>query len=712
MLQALNGAGLNFNHASEQPGQNDAVMLPSDYYQPQRLTHVTGLHADGTVDLAVIIYLPPHYLYQAKPEADQVDGAVQVKVGWNTWQSLQLANPDSLYWTLDLVGLQPGTSLQFRYQDSEGTWKALAPLTALESVYETSYIPDLSYQWQHGHPTLDHARVLMETTLEGLLTGYKGGKFAPKSREEMFQASIAQRILKTDIPGRLADLGIDELMVPVSASIADRSHLDPKFNYLTYNIAELDWQMGKTAEFMELMDVLFEKNILLVPDLIFAHQVRAPFLGSLDQVTRNDDGEKLWVDRNAYLFRDYGTWMLKLQDAEIRHQVIEKIVAFVNQFHFKIIRIDYVDGLILQYSNRETNYSELFIQDLKAKLLQSMPHIIVLGETFEVAGNPKVQDFIDVFYAPIGFSIVEELYKPAAKMKRPLHPELGRLVNEINYVSTSARPEAIYAQLHDETWYCQHILAGRPNVPWAYGGNPAELAKARGEGLIRMGLLQPTELLDFVRRTVRNAEALTLFTAKLRYMYLPSVDSLALGCLDEGDHWTVVWEGVTPQQIQFWKKTGLVETTILYLQEQHRADMVRLRNIFRRYTHVDPDTLKSAVELQVFHQDEEESLLGLLRLNTFFRGDSLIVFFNFGPTHFREHHYELPVPDGFEGRWEVLFDGDGMSVHPDAESKGYSPGTILDTASGAYSNRSAVLRLEIGAMSLMVLRYCHDRLDP
>ncbi len=670
-------------------------------YKPPHLTRVTQGFEDGTVSVTAVVYLPQSFISADTPEP------VQVKAGSQAWQTM-MSSEEKGYWTLELTGLIPSTPIKFRYRDCQNKWQPLSPLTALESVYQASYVPELAYDWIHQPPKFDHAKVLLESTLEGLLAGYKGGKFAPRAQSEMFQSSIAQRILKTDIPGRLAELGVDEIMVPVCSSIADRSHLDPKFNYLTYNIAELDWQIGSSADFMELMDTFYGYEMVLVPDLIFVHQVRQPFSGSLDQVTPNTNGDNLWVDRNAYLFRDYGTWMLKLDDPEIRQQLIEKIVNFVVRFHFKVIRIDYVDGLILQYSNRTVNYSEQFIQDLKAELRRAAPDVIVLGETFEVAGNPVVQDFIDVFYAPIGFSIVEELYKPASKMTRPLHPELGRLVNEINYAAGAKRLEAIYAQLHDETWYCQHILAGRPHVPWAYGGNPAELARARGQELVRMGLLGERDLLDFVRRTVRSAEALTMFTAKLRYMFLPSVDSLVLGCLDEKDHWTVIWDGITAEQIQAWKTTGLTETEILWLHEQHRADMSRLREIFRQYTHVNPDTRQPAVELSVFHRDDGESMLGVLRLNTLFRADTLIVFINFGPQSFRQDPYELPVPEALSGEWEVLFDGDWVDPKyqaPDLETKGYALGTVLETVSGQYSNREAVLQLQIGAMSLIVLRY-------
>jgi len=684
-------------------------------YSPSHLTHVTQVWPDGKVDVRVVIYLPKSYspAAEALPQPQPLETwCVQVRVKQGSWQTLNRPETEADCWSLDLERLTPGSAVAFRYCDNQGQWRSLTPLTDLETVYGAIYVPQLTHLWQHESPRFNHAKVLLETTLEGLLAGYKGGEFAPRSQEEMFQASIAQRILKTQIPPRLAEWAIDEIMVPICSSVADRSQLDPKFNYLTHNVGDVDWQIGPVQDFMQLLDRLHAHGILMVPDLIFAHQVQDPFPGSLNQVERSWDGEKLLVDRQAFLFRDYGTWMFKLEDPIVRRLLVEKITAFVVRYRLRIVRIDYVDGLILQYSQRQENFGEVFIQELKAELRQVCPQAIVLGETFEVAGNPLVQDFIDVFYAPVGFSVVEELYKPPAKMARPQYPEVEHLVAQVNYAAYSKRQEAIYAQLHDETWYDQHIIVGRPYVPWAYGGNPAELAKRQGEELTRMGLLRPEQLLDYVRRTVRNAEALTLFTAKLRYMYVPGVDSLALGCLDDRDRWKVIWDGVTQEQMAHWLPTGLSERQIFWLHEQHRADMIQLRRIFRTYTKVDEETLAPQVQPQVFHVDPETAVMGIYRQSYVDPAESLLIVFNFGPQSFLEstdHDYELPVPEGLEGQWQVLFDGDWIVPHchpPEEKPLGYAPGTNLMTAKGRYLPQSQVLSLHLGARSLVILRYC------
>jgi hypothetical protein len=709
-VRSLRSVQRIFSRSADAPSSQVAQGSPTPGYTPRYLTYVSHRHGDGTVDLAVQVYFP-RLSPQGIGDPTQVqDLRLQVRVAEAPWQDLTAPTADHPCWSSQVQGVAVGSPVAFRYQDPQEQWQPLAPLTDLETLYGTPYVPDLDYTWHHEPPRYNHAKVLLETTLEGLLAGYKGGKFAPRDLEELCQESIADRLLKTDIPGQLAQWNIDEVMVPICASVANRSRLDPKFNYLTYNFIEVDWQVGNTLAVRRLVDRLYQHQIQLIPDLIFAHQVKSPFPGSLDQIEDPSTSMAVFVDPDPFLFRDYGTWMLNLAEPNFRKLLAEKLVTFAQKYRLKVLRIDYVDGLILQYSNRHQNYAEQFIWELKAALRQHCPDVVTLGETFEVAGNPAVQDFIDVFYAPIGFTIVEELYKPPSQMERPLYPSMEVLAGHAHQVLQSQRREAYYAQLHDETWYCQHIVQGRPYVPWAYGGNPAQLAKNQGEELVRMGLLAANQLLDFVRRTVRNAEALTMFLADLRYMFVPSVDALSLGCLDDPDQWKVTWEGVPPQQMATWEATGLTKAEILAQHQQHRADLVILRGLFRRYTPVDESTYQPLVSITVNHHDSGASVLSLLRVNPSHVGDSLLVVFNFGASVFKANAtYEIPVPDPFQGSWAVLFDGDWHSqgsppVGP-ADRPGYSPETILETVSGQYSNRSAVLRLEMGARSLLVLNY-------
>ena len=671
-------------------------------YQAQFLSQVTEVFANGTVNLRLALYLPNG---EKNPDAF----AVQVKAT-QQWQPLTPPDQDHPYWWLELKEIPEGTQLEFRYRKSEEDWQPITPLTDLASRYEKIYVPALRHNWEHTPPTLSQGRILMETTLEGLLAGYKAGKYAPNNqKEDLANESLAKRILKTDLPGRLQELGIDEIMVPVGASVADRSHLNPKYNYLTYNFVDLDWQIGSPQEFKQLVDRLYGEDIQIIPDLIFAHQVRQPFPGSMDQVEGWETG---FVDHEAYLFRDYGTWMLNLAIPEIRRMLIEKIIGFIKKYRLQVIRIDYIDGLILQYCQRDHNHAEDFLRELKAQMRQTCPELITLGETFEVSQNEVVQDFIDVFYAPMGFSIIEELYKPVGKREHHLAPNIGLIADHVRDVVQSQRPEAVYAQLHDETWYCPHIMAGRPHVNWAYGGHPAQLAKNQGDELVNMGALDTHHLLDYVRRTVRNAEALTMFIAKSRYMFTPGVDALSLGALDDANQWQVQWEGASIQQLEIWQATGLSSRAIYHFHEQHRSDMIQLRNIFRRYTRLDLNTGESLVFPEMNHCNSMASVISLFRRSHYRKDDSLIIIFNLGTQTFEgEHTYELPVPEGFNGRWHVLFDGESLSkvaqphIGEFQTSSAYTPGTILNTTRGEYSNIDQVIPLKIGARSIVVLKY-------
>ncbi len=682
-------------------GKQESLDYPwSPPYRPQHLSHVTQIFADGKISIQAIVYLPEDY---RSPQTQ-----VQVQVGRTPWQSLSPSVEDPAYWSLNLDELREGQPLRFRYRyREEEAWRPLVPLNDLEGVQGTLYVPKLTYSWENPIPKRRHASVLLETTLEGLLAGYKGGRFAPRSKEEMFQQSIAQRILKTIIPERLRDWSIDELMVPILPSVADRSHLDPKFNYLTFNVADVDWQVASARDLKRLLDRLHKNQITFVPDMIFAHQVRSPYAGSLDQVGDEPDQHHVYVDKEAYLFRDYGTWMINFADPNIRRQVIEKITAFVARYRLEVIRVDYVDGIILQYSKRDPNYGEILLRELKQELRSVCPSVSVLGEAFEAADNPAAQEFIDDYYVPIGFSIVEELYKPPGKMDRPLYPDIEQMIPGLDYATHTDRRMAIYAQLHDETWTDEHILAGRPHVPWAYGGHPAELARRRGEELISMELLTEPDLLDFVRRTVRGVEALTLFSSRLRYMFVSAVDSLSLDSLDAPYQWKVTWDEVTLDQRTYWTGRGIPEEKVIWLHNLHRLQMITLRQIFREHTLIDEASHSPLTQVEICYSDPHQSILGLQRFCPTIPGHTLLVIFNFGPKSFSfERCYELPLSEELMGQWEILFDGDWdlLNGQDQQSPAAYPPGSQIETLPGIYSNQEYVLRLNLGANSLLVLR--------
>ncbi len=697
---------------TQAPVQSRSESAP---YRSTHLTHITQIYNDGRVDLAVRVYLP-----QVTEAKLPKPGDVRVKVGPWKWHDLQPPTPENPCWSLELSRIKPGTAIRFQFRDTQGQWQTLAPLTDLERVYQVFYVPDLSYTWRQDPPPFNRAKVLMETTLEGLLAGYEGGVFAPRSREEMFIDPITRQILRTDIPNHLAELGIDQLMVTTSSSVADRSYLNPRFNYLTFDVADIDWQLGHSIDFIGFLDRLYGSGLSLVPDLTsFAHQVRTPFEGSLDQVDEEGALEKRFVDEHAYELRDFGTWMFKLEDPHLRRQIIEKIVSFVQRFRIRVVRLGYLDGVLLQYSNRETNYGEILIKELRSELRRASPETLILGEAFQTKTSDVLQDSIDIFYSSYGFPILEEICRPPEFRTYPLTPEFDRLIPALQRSITGQRQEAVYAQLHDEICPDNYVCDDRPETPWAYGGNPAELVRIQGEKLIEQGLLPREDLLDYVRRSVRSTEALTLFTANLMYMFVPGVDSLMLGSLETPGNWKFYWDDVAPEQLEFWQGFGLSDRQIYLLHKQHRLDMARLRQIFRNYTYVDRDPLthqlNPTTQVHLHWVDPQRSLLTLWRLNPTRLAESLLILFNLGPQACKQSmdfQVNLPVPGGFEQDWELLFDGDWIDpllrtsedryyLDENVDVVTHSPGTILSTQ---RVDGHPVIPLEIGAFSLIVLK--------
>jgi len=671
------------------PNQLEKNVLMSVDNNYQTLTHVTGIWPDGKVDLAICVYLP----------LPQGRSSVQVKLGQGRWRSLTPRNPDApTYWELTLEQVAPGKALRFRYCNRKGHWQPFAPMTNLERVQDVHYIPRLNYQWRYDSPICNHGQIVMETTLEGLVAAYEGGVFAPRSREEMFLDPISRQMTRTMIPEQLAALGIDAVMTATNSSVADRSHLNPYYNYLSYDVADFDWQLGPAQETLKLVDTFYGAGISLVPDLTFIHQVRTPFPGSLDQIEASP-----YMDTEAFAFRDYGTWMFRLEDPEIRRQLIEKIIAFAARYRFSVIRLGYLDGLIYQYSRRETNYGELFLQELKAEMKRVVPKLKIIGEAFAVKDNPVIQECIDFLYAPYGFPVVEELYKDPKKRKRSLYPDFETLIPSIEHGVTNQRQNAIYAQLHDET--CEG--GTREN-----GANPAELARLQGEDLIAMGQLSREDLLDYTRRLVRNTEAIALFMSKLVYMFVPAVDSLMLGSLNQEGNWKVSWDSVTPEQLTFWEKTGLSERQVYLLHKQHRQDMARLRQIFRSHSPIDAESKIPLTEIEICHTDAENAVFGLLRSIPERPYETLFILFNLGPITFKNHPYSVPIPNSYSGQWEVLFDGDWIdpllrtrdrqsNINSNEELTAYDPGTLLDT----QSSSKTILPLNLGSFNLVVLKF-------
>ena len=99
-------------------------------------------------DICAVVYLP------AKFKDSGSVNCVQVRLSRGQWQNLKPSRDDQELWTLDLKRVPEGSRLLFRYRNAEGHWKSIAPLNNGESLYGTTYIPCLRYEWKHTPPHL------------------------------------------------------------------------------------------------------------------------------------------------------------------------------------------------------------------------------------------------------------------------------------------------------------------------------------------------------------------------------------------------------------------------------------------------------------------------------------------------------------------------------------------------------------------------------
>lgn len=650
----------------------------------------------GRVDILLVVYLPPSY-------GTDVEFRIN-RSGWRTFPE-----PEGGFHRIWIRDLKPHSEIMCRYRDGNAQIRPIAPLRTLENLNGRYFVTDPPPGARHQPRRKGQGRICLESTLEGLIADFHRGLYAPRELQDLLTETVAARMLRAGLPKRMAELEIDEVMAPVFPSVADRTQLDPKFNYLVYGVGEVDWQLGTPAEFQKLVDAFHANGISIVPDMIFAHFVKNPHPGGLDSIIRAEDGKRLFVDEGAYYFRDYGTWMFDFANPDVRRIVAEGIAGFVSLHNLSAIRIDYVDGIILQYSRREENHGIGLLRELAAALRKSAPKLTTIGEAFSTANEPVVKELIEVAYAPRGFSVVEQIYKPPSQLGRPFYPDIDAMAQAIRGWSYGDRREAVYCQLHDEAWRDGHIEQGRPDVPWAYGAHPAQLALNCGMQLVEAGELGRRDLLDFVRRRVRGAEALTMFLSNLRYIYLPSVDSLSLGRLDEDRRWIVSWDDPVPDDMRVWISTGLPEKEIFQLHDQHRLDMKTLRAIYRSNTPVDEEHHRPLTSIELFHVDQQSSVLGVLRRDLGNPQSAVVALFNFGPLRFiAGMSYQLPLPPDLRREWEVLFDGEGIAeenLSPGMSSHGLPVGSKLTTGRADFTEGDHFLGMPLGANSLIVLRH-------
>lgn len=635
--------------------------------------------------------VPEGKLWLLLPEAYGTEPEFRAR--HHRWHKFKPAS-DGFY-VADVTRYSVNSELHVRYRGPDGRRRFAAAQGTCENLNGRLYVARPPLAPIERPPRTGQAKVCLECPLESLLAGFGDAAYAPREIQEMLLDSISDRMLRAGIPTQIARREIDEVMAPVFPSVADRARLNPKFNYLTYAVGEVDWQIGRPEEFAALISGFHSAGLRLIPDLIFAHFVRGANPVAMDTVA-DANGKKLYVDDDPYLFRDYGTWMYDLANPGVRSFLVQKIAGFLRLYGLDTFRLDYVDGIALQYSRREVNFGDTFLRELNAALRKLPQDITVIGEAFSTRDRESVRELIDVPYMPRGFTIAEILYCPASKSANPSKVDVVRLAQEIEYGARGDEPEAVYAQLHDETWYDPHIREGRPHVPWAYGAFPAQLARHVARDRVGLGLLAGRDTLDFVRKRVRTVESMTMFAARYRYMMTPAVDSLTLGRFDKDRRWVMEWNDPTPIDMISWRKTGLTDAMIFHLHDRHRHEMRRLRAIWREWTPIDEENGKPLVELEVLMADEPTSVLIMLRRVPGRREGTHLVVWNLGAHEFfGEMTFKIPLPLDLGGHWKVLFDGDYIS--PDdmgqgGRSAGYDPGYVLGTEDNGRLELAVKLR--------------------
>ena len=462
------------------------------------------------------------------------------------WQLSATANGE--FWELRLHRIRPGMALFFTLDLDDGRAIPFVPLGESDVVNGVVRVPDYHPSWLQPAPVPEAAAtaagsgmaILLEHSLEGLLVDYEQGVYATDAIEELLNWSVADRLLQTRIPELLHDLGYTELMFPLYASVADRCNLNPKFNYLVYNLS-VDWQLGTARDLRKLVHRFRASGIELVPDLVFVHQVRNPFDGSSDDVAANATDLLPCQDPSPFLFRDYGTWHFDLEDPVVREIIIDKILETILSLDFHVLRVDYIDGLLMQYAGRPLNYGAVLLEELHQRLQRDRPGLRLIGEAFQTAAEPVVRSLIDSAYAPRGFALLDLLLVAApdvGQARREAVDGLTRLVNEANQQSSG---ESNYSQLHDECWQDDWISLGRPHTPWAYGAMPMGLALARIDALIEQGLLQPDQRTAMAAALTLLIRSLGLALSFSRWMETGGSLSLDQGRLDEPLHWQFPW---------------------------------------------------------------------------------------------------------------------------------------------------------------------------
>jgi len=623
---------------------------------PALTSQVIRLNGAGRCDYAICCYLGP----------DGERHRAWVQTGELQPRRFELRfDPQTARHQGEISDVRIGTELSFQIAAPDQEPIPWVPIEEAETVFGRVRVPDLDPAWVKpleptaAQPQQPGFQILLEATLEGLLADYQGGMHAPQAIEELLELSIAGRINRTEIPERLAEMGYTELMVPVFSSVADRTRLDPKFNYLVYNLS-LDWQLGTHREMRELVERFRLVGIELIPDLVFVHQVSNPYDGSVSDYATREGNLSAFQDPDPYLFRDYGTWMFNLADPAVRQVVIVKIVHLILSLDLKKIRVDYIDGLVLQYSKRDQNWGCTLLDELHAALLESCPGLEIIGEAFSTALAPQVQRLIASSYSPRGFQLMETLLRPGYPDLFHTGATVDSICNSLEAANQQSGRESNYAQLHDECWKDVFIEQGRPATPWAYGKMPLGLALNHGRQLLDQHFIEQRQVLPVSIRLTALVTVLGMVMSFRRWMETVGPIALDTGRLDEENHWKFLWSPTDRLNRAIWEDVGTDSSVIAQELMAFRGALEVIRSRLVQLGPVAPNPPGPPIEL--VHRDYQNGLIALLRWGDH-APDPVMVLANLAPYRLNQdgqYRLLIPKPERFQAKAICCLAGAGL----------------------------------------------------
>ena len=572
------------------------------------ISEVVKCHLDGTVDYHVRLYLGRRGVERIWRVTCRTDELLPRR-----WQLS--ASPTRGLWELCIQRIRPGTALIFRLDMDDGASLPFVPLGESDVVNGVVRVPDFHPDWlrpdlREISPEPAGMAILLEQTLEGLLADYEDGVYFTDAIEELLAWSVADRLLQTSIPERIRDLGYTEIMFPLYASVADRCNLNPKYNYLVYNLS-IDWQLGTAKDLRALVRRFRAAGIELVPDLVFVHQVANPFDGSSDDLHSRALDLRPWQDPDPFLFRDYGTWHFDLEDPLAREIIIDKILEAILICDLRVVRFDYIDGLLMQYSARRLNYGVVLLQELKKRLQRDLPNLHIVGEAFETAGDPTVQSLIDSAYSPRAFSLLDLLLSPVQDPVAATGHGVDGLTRIVASANHQTGAESNYSQLHDECWQDPWIVHGRPHTPWAYGAMPMALSLKRVDDWIQQAVLAPDQRIQAAVSLTLLIRTLGVALSFRRWMETSGCLSLDQGRLDEPNHWQFPWSASSSLSRALFPAAGLEERLRRALLERARAHVAAVNRLFLKLGVSEPSPV--GLPLCMVHSDVQSGLAAFVR---------------------------------------------------------------------------------------------------